>query len=86
MNREDYDNIVNFINKKGGNKEKKSIKRLMQTQGYDMTHACKQKIQKLNKKIGCLQEMLSIIYMCSNKKLRIMIEEFYKKEIEEIVK
>jgi len=68
MTKNDYDNIAKCIRKKGTCGQRKALKGLMTSAGWDQTHGNKIEIKILRKKIAELEEKAHLL-RCENRRL-----------------
>jgi len=61
MTKDDYDNIAKCVRKKGTIKQRKALKAMMLSTGWDLTHENKLEIDRLHKKIAELQLEISLL-------------------------
>jgi len=66
MNKDDYDNIAKCIRQRGTRKQRKALKALMQSTGWDQTHEFKLERKYFESKISELQLEISILKRRSN--------------------
>ena len=69
MTKDDYDNIAKCIRRKGTRGQRKALKGLMTTTGWDKTHGNKIEIDILKQKIAELNE-INFLLKCENRRLK----------------